>query len=121
MKYSEHVEQTLTIRWARLNAGKYPEISLLHSSLNAGKRRPAQAARLKAAGMLAGIPDLFLPVARGGFHGLFIEMKSKGGTVTPIQKKIHEALIDRDYRVVVCYSFEQAKSEIIMYLAMEKS
>ena len=29
--------------------------------------------------MLSGVPDLFLPVPRNSYHGLYIEMKSEKG------------------------------------------
>lgn len=121
MRYLEFQEQACLITWARLSTGKYPEFALLHSSLNAGKRRAPEAARLKQSGMLAGIPDLFLPCARSGWHGLYIEMKAKGGAVTPIQKSMHEKLMAQNYLVVVCYSFEHAKTELLLYLADEKT
>ena len=54
---------------------------------NGGFRNAREAARLKRAGVCAGVPDLFLPVPSGGRHGLFIEMKRvKGGIVSPNQK-----------------------------------
>ena len=42
---------------------------------NEGKRSTAYGARMKRIGLRSGFPDLFFPVARGGFHGLFVEMK----------------------------------------------
>ena len=45
---------------------KYPEAQLLFHVPNGGKRNAAEAAHLKRQGVKAGVPDLFLPVARGG-------------------------------------------------------
>ena len=36
--------------------------------------------------MLSGVPDLFLPVPKNGYHGLFIEMKSEKGCLTENQQ-----------------------------------
>jgi len=36
-----------------------------------------QVERFKREGVLAGVSDIFVPVARGEFHGLYIEMKSQ--------------------------------------------
>ena len=39
--------------------------------------------------MLSGVPDLFLPVPKKGFHGLFIEMKSQQGRVSVSQSRFY--------------------------------
>lgn len=87
---------------------------------NGGKRHIATAVKMKREGVKAGIPDTFLAVARGTLHGLFIEFKAKGGSVTPIQKAVHERLRENGYQVSVCYSMEAAKTAAIMYLGMER-
>ena len=43
---------------------------------NGGSRNKLEASNLKKQGVKAGVPDLFLPVGRGSYHGLFIELKS---------------------------------------------
>jgi len=48
---------------------------LLHHIPNGGLRDKREGARLKASGVIAGVCDLFLPMARRGAHGLYIEMK----------------------------------------------
>ena len=42
---------------------------------NEGKRSPQQGAKLKRMGMQKGFPDLVVPLPRGNYHGLYIEMK----------------------------------------------
>jgi|GEM_PF-5137145 len=55
---------------------------------NGGRRNKAEAAKLKAMGVRKGIPDLFLPIPRQGYHGLYIETKKiKNGKVSPDQQK----------------------------------
>ena len=51
----------------------------IHCSLNGVKLSGTQAKIAKGQGMLSGVPDLFLPVPKNGYHGLFIEMKSEKG------------------------------------------
>lgn len=120
MIQQEHIEQCALFQWINYNIGKYSELALAFAIPNGGKRNIGTAVKMKREGVKPGIPDIFLPCARSGWHGLFIEMKAKGGAVTPIQLKIHEALMENDYKVCVCFSFEHAKTELIMYLAGEK-
>lgn len=75
----ESVEQKLVVEWARRAECTWPEIALLHHIPNGGQRDKAVAAKLKTEGVKAGVPDLCLPVPRGKYHGLYIEMKATGG------------------------------------------
>src|SRR6266404_5945156 len=75
---SEHDHQVAVIQWAGLSVRKYPELAMLFAVPNGGLRDKATAGKLKAEGVKSGVPDLCLPVARGVFHGCFIEMKKPG-------------------------------------------
>lgn len=79
MTPTEGEEQATLFHWCEMVKGKYPELQLLFHIPNGGERRKSEAARMKAEGVKPGVPDLFLPVARGGYHGLFIEMKRREG------------------------------------------
>jgi len=84
---------------------------------NGGKRDPRTAARLKAEGVKAGIPDVNCDVARGGWHGLRLELKrTKGGRVEPEQVERHEALRVQGYRVEVCRGGDAAWDVLCEYL-----
>jgi len=72
---------------------------------------------MRAEGAKAGVPDLSLPVARGGWFGLFIEMKFGRNKTTPAQDWWIEKLRGQRYRVAVCYSFEEARDLILAYLS----
>lgn len=48
------------------------------------------------------------------FHGLFIELKAKGGRTSPDQVKMIEALKIRGYQAVIC-ELEEAKTVIRSY------
>ena len=93
---TEAQEQTTLFQWAAMMSGKWPQLRLCHAIPNGGSRNPIEARHLKEQGVKAGIPDLFLPCARGGFHGLYIEMKRrKGGRVSIEQKKAIIALMEQ--------------------------
>lgn len=114
---TEAQEQETLFDWARIMEGRYPELALLHAIPNGGSRHPVEAMHLKAQGVKPGIPDIFLPVARHGYHGLYIEMKRQnGGRVSVEQKKMLTALTEQGYRAVVCEGWEKAKDEIEAYL-----
>ena len=72
---TEHDEQVALFQWAELNEGAMPELALLFAVPNGGYRPMTTAAQLKAEGVKAGVPDVCLPVARGRFHGLWLELK----------------------------------------------
>lgn len=118
---SESQEQIYLFQWAELNRRRMPELGLLFHVPNGGKRSMATARRLKAEGVKAGVPDLCLPVARGGWHGLFIELKrAGGGRATEQQREWIGALEKEGYRAVVCHGWEAAAEELARYLE-EKS
>ena len=111
----EAAEQENVIKWARDNEKNYPFLWLLHSSLNGVRLSKIQAGKAKASGMLSGVPDLFLPVPRGSFCGLYIEMKSATGRIMPSQSRYLSAVSDFGYSAVVCYSANEAIKTIENY------
>lgn len=114
---TEYDEQSALIEWADLASKRYPELKWLHSINNGAYVSIGVAVKLKRAGTRRGVPDLSLPVARGGYHGLYVEMKRvKGGRVDPDQEACHTFLRDAGYRVSVCKGWEAAKAEILDYL-----
>lgn len=109
----ESDEQAALFLWAAYR----PELRLMFHIPNGGSRNPIEAANLKRQGVKAGVPDVFLPIARHGCHGLFIEMKrAKGGVLSQFQREYIEALMREGYRVAVCHGFEEAKRTIEEYL-----
>ena len=111
----EAAEQENVIKWARDNEKTYPFLWMLHSSLNGVRLSKIQAGKAKASGMLSGVPDLFLPVPRGSFCGLYIEMKSATGRIMPSQSRYLSAVSDFGYSAVVCYSANEAIKTIENY------
>ena len=67
-------------------------------------------------GIKAGQPDYHLPIARGGFGSLFIEMKKPGGKLSPAQVTRIGELTLYGNMVVVCYSVEEAVKACVGYL-----
>ena len=129
--YSEHAEQAELLRWSREAAvlAKYPEVEWLFAVPNGAKlpytgtgrsRRCKQAGILKQEGLKAGVPDLVLPVARGQYHCLFIELKrnSSRARVSDDQAKWIWALRALGHKAVVRFGWESARNTIIDYLEL---
>ena len=112
----ESSEQVSLFEWCEYSLGKYPQLSLLFHVPNGGFRSAATAGRMKAEGVKAGVPDLCLPVARGGYHGLFIEMKAGKNKPTELQKKWLTDLQEQGYLAAVCYGWEEAARLLTDYL-----
>ncbi len=113
----EHQEQVSLFQWAEWNFGKYPDLKWMYAIPNGGLRNAIVAKKLKAEGVKPGVPDIFLPIPRRGYNGLYIEMKRQTGSVTsPHQKEWHIALRKYGYRVEICKGFESAKEAIEDYL-----
>ena len=112
---TEHTEQVQFVTAVRQF---FPHV-LVFSIPNGGFRMAKEASRLKAEGVLPGVPDLFIPEARGRSHGLFIEMKRLGLTKSSLssaQKSVHDQLRARGYAVAVCYGFEDAFETFKKYI-----
>jgi len=120
----EHDEQASVFTWASWNFSAMPELRLMFAIPNGGHRNLLVAKKMKAEGVKPGIPDIFLPVARGGFHGLFVEMKTasrkpvKGGKggLSDVQCEWIGDLRNQGYKVAVCYGRDEAILEITNYL-----
>jgi len=84
MNKPEQQNQEALFAWAKNPAtlAKYPALDLLSSSLNGVRLTIMQAVFAKRGGMLKGEWDVRLPVARGQYIGLVIEMKAGKNTLT---------------------------------------
>jgi hypothetical protein len=114
---TEYWEQAELFKWKASYRDRYPELWLMHGSLNGVRLSIGQAMKCKRIGMTKGWPDVSLPVARQGFCGLFIELKRrKGGRVEKEQAIIHKLLRAEGNRVEVCKGYEEAVGVLIDYL-----
>jgi hypothetical protein len=116
---SEEQEHMALIAWARWQSKQMPELSLLYHTPNGGSRHMLEAKKLKRMGVLPGVFDLFLPVPRGPFHGLYLEMKSGRGKPSPAQSDFQHRVLMQGYCALIAYSFEEAKQFLLTYLEQE--
>ena len=123
---SEFSHQTALFAWAAYAIGKYPELEYFHAIKNEERSGNVIAgARAKQSGIKKGVSDTFLPVRRGDYSGLYIEMKKPSakpkkktsmGGVTKEQLKFGSFVQSQGFGFVVCYSWEDAKNILIQYL-----
>lgn len=118
---SEFAEQSALFTWARLPAvrAKYPGIDLLEGSMNGVKLTKAQAGKAKAAGMLTGSHDIKLPVSRGPYIGLSIELKYGKNKPTEQQLWYGGRLQQEGWRVEYAWSWTEARDVIVQYLGQK--
>ena len=118
---TEAQHQHNVIAWSEIHLDQYPELCLLHHIPNGGAREEVEAAHLKDAGVKAGVPDLCLPVARGRYHGLYVEMKKPGGTESHNQIWWRERLTEQGYYATVAYGWSLAVGAIERYLNLKEA
>jgi hypothetical protein len=104
---SEHVEQREFVSWFRQTFGDVRIFSIP----NAGSGSRVRGGKLKAEGVSAGVPDLYVPAWR-----LWIEMKrAKGGRLSPEQRDWHAYLKSIGDTVAVCHGAADAVTYIREY------
>lgn len=117
---TESVEQQNLFRWAAYQAAAHPELRLMYHIPNEGLRSRATGGRMVGEGLKKGVPDICLPVPRGGYHGLYIEMKRiRGGGMSPEQADWIEQLQQQGYLACWCRGWEMAAKVIMDYLKQE--
>ena len=100
----EHDEQKAFVRWFRLQYSN----TLIFAIPNGGDRHPRVAQKLKAEGVVKGVPDLFIPEWR-----LWVEMKRrKGSYLSQDQKAVKEQLEQAGYAYIVGKGAEDAAEQV---------
>ncbi len=114
--YKESSDQIAALDWLRL---QHPEVALhtMHIG-NERKTTPQMGAILKRMGVLKGVSDLFIAWPNGVYHGLFIEVKSKTGKVTPEQIAFTNRMKLKGYFACVCFGVDEIIKTITWYLKL---
>jgi hypothetical protein len=120
---TERQEQIALVHWAKLKS-----IDLVHHC-NEGKRSLQEGRALKRSGLSSGYPDLSLSEARGGYFGLFIEVKQKR-EYTDSEKKSKTWLAQSEwlthlanehYFSIRIFGWEHGKEIIEMYMSWPRT
>ena len=108
---SEHDLQTAVFQWAH-DSG-LPELAMMFAIPN-GQYRTGM--RMEP-GLMPGVPDICLAVARGGYHGLYIELKVGRNKPTEAQRDWLAKLEAHGYKTAVCRDLESVQELIAGYVA----
>ena len=110
---TEHAEQVGFVQWFR---ARFPRV-LIFAIPNGEKRSISVAKRLKAEGVVRGVPDLFIPE-----WNLWVEMKrAKGGRLSPEQKEMITYLEIIGHQTIVGNGAEDASKQVLEWLGSLKS
>lgn len=104
----EHAEQKGFVNWFR---DRFPSV-LIFAVPNGDHRAITTAKRLKAEGVVAGIPDLYIPA-----WNLWVEMKRReGGRLSEDQRSIIAHLESVGHHVIVGKGAEDASRQVLTFL-----
>lgn len=100
----DHVHGYMLVEW--------PELALAHHVANENAhRRP---------GVVGGVPDICIPVARGKYKGCYIELKVKDGKVSQRQSDvIYQLRIEGHFVLVVWDDLDLVLETIKLYMKGE--
>ncbi len=103
----EDQEQIVAATWLTKN-----NIPFYHIP-NGGKRNAMEGVKFKRMGVKAGVPDICIPLARKGYHGLYIELKrQKGGVLSESQAYWRDLLRRNGYD----WFLAEGADELIKYV-----
>lgn len=120
----EGVEQAVLIRWLygeqQRGTGVGQAYAHTYHVPNGGQRNKKTAADLKRQGVKAGVSDLVVKLARGGWHGLYIEFKATPPhhAATAQSQREWLALAEAEgYCAVLARGIEEAKAVLREYMS----
>ena len=122
---SEDGEQAALMQQCALHVGIYPELKWLYHIPNGGGRGSDKAeaskngAAMKRLGTKKGVLDLHLPVPKGNFACLYIEMKKRDGRgeLSPEQIEFINFVSGQHAAVAICDTWRDAWHTIEQYLS----
>lgn len=118
----EGLEQAALLRELKL---RMPTVeALIYHVPNGGQRHKLVAIKLKEQGVKAGVPDLVLPMARGGYFGLYLEFKATAPNDAAVSASQHawiRQLNEQGYLAIVCRGHFDAMEQIRAYLKLPQT
>ena len=120
----EHILQQRIVAWIEAT---WPDVVIAVNPYSGMRMTSRQAIAAKRQGLRPGLPDLAIYEPRGGYHGLFIELKIDGSRIvkkdgSPVsehvarQLDIAAKLNERGYLSLICIGETNAKEAIVEYM-----
>lgn len=120
-RHQESTLQKTCVAWFR---AQYPDHALMLFAVpNGGGRSRIESAIMKGEGVTAGVADLILLEARGGYGSLCIEMKTcdKSSRQSASQKAWQNAAEDAGNKYVVVRSFDEFRALMYEYMDLPRT
>ncbi|MGP9679952.1 VRR-NUC domain-containing protein [Halomonas sp. AOP27-A1-41] len=121
-------EQAVLIRWLLGEKMRGERVGQLHDVTyhvpNGGVRSYKTAAAMKRQGAKAGVSDLVIMDARGGWFGLYLEFKASPPHTAALADSQHDWLAlahDRGYCAVLAVGLEEAKRVLREYAELVRT
>ena len=118
---SEHTEAVRFMRVVRLHEPRYPALCWLFAVPNGGFRNLTVAQKMKGEGVRPGVHDYCWPFRSGEYPGLFVELKSRGGTPSKEQIAFAEFVRSQGYKAVFVNGWEEAWAAVCEYAGIPYS
>jgi hypothetical protein len=124
----DELQQSI-IQWRdEIGQHKWPELAWLHHAANGGKiagRNKNEilrnGAKRKSLGVVKGIPDLFLPYNNGIYGGMYIELKTTTGKLSPEQLNFRDFAVKNGFSWLCLRSTEDVINVIESYMKVERT
>lgn len=124
----EGQEQAVVIRWLLGEKMRGTQVGELYDAIyhppNGGARHAKTAADFKKQGVKPGVSDLVTRLARGGWHGLYLELKAtppRNASLAPSQFKWLEGSEFEGYCAALALGFEEAKAVLREYASWPRT
>ena len=97
---------------------QWPTLLMIHIANEGGNRgqHPGYHAKRARMGVVKGTPDYFVAEPVAAYHGLFLELKARGGRLKPEQSSFCDEARLRSYVVAVAWGWQAALKALTAYL-----
>ena len=119
LKNTRDAEHWLQVRLFYTFEMDFPnEYPFIFAIPNGGHRTPKAARMMRYEGQKKGTPDVFIPLPRGIYHGMFLEVKTEKGSATKEQKEKVEMYRNQGYYCVIAKGYEACMAHFLAYLKL---